>query len=98
MALKPRPDCDDSAPLFGPEAGACLSPRLAWLQKYDLETAKIEKDLWLCWQRQIEEGKIGEMEDQGEWNAVSGESEEDAIFRWALCAGVRLWNEERDWA
>ena len=79
--------------LFPPEAVTKLSPRLEWIRRHDLRTLKSdgiqpEDEPWSCWQGEIHpEVFFGE-------RYATGQTEDEAITRWAKRAGVKLWNEE----
>lgn len=62
-----------------PEATG-LSPRLAWMQKYDIVTAKNAKGRWYA---------ILTAETLGE-----GSTEEEALVDLCLSSGIKHWNIE----
>lgn len=57
-----------------------LSPRLAWMQKYDIVTAKNSKGRWYAI---LTEDTTG-----------AGETEDDALTDLCLRAGIKHWNLE----
>lgn len=67
------------------------SPRVAWMKKHDLCTVRSQgvpddEEPWNCWA-----GKFS-MRDFERLGAT-GATEDEAITRWAIKNGVRLWNE-----
>lgn len=79
--------------LFKPEEVTKKSPRLLWMEKYNLETINcdsIDPDAWdedvypwVCKQKQ-----------HGEyWRDGFGNTEDEAITAWAMKNNLKLWNE-----
>lgn len=69
------------------------TPRLAWMKRWQLETYKSkhfedEDEPWVCWSK-------FESSHPHDGCATTGETEHDAITKWAIKKGIRLWNEEQ---
>lgn len=58
------------------------SPRLLWMERHGVQTSSdpTNKSYWMA---------HGSRKGSG-----FGSTEEDAIIQYALCAGIKLWNEE----
>lgn len=84
--------------LFAPEAVVMLSPRLAWMRRHMVSTAKSPCECdgtpWSAWvgdlQKCIEKG--GDNPRRGGY--AVGATEEDAVVALAKARRMRLWNEE----
>lgn len=78
--------------LFAPDSVSMNSPRLVWLKQHDIHTYKspcVEEDdePWSCWAGSFESvSKLSDYE--------TGQTEDEAITKWAVRHGVRLWNEQ----
>lgn len=74
-----------------------LSPRLAWMEKHDVQTKNcpgdwvceftgLEGPCWIAWSGKQTFGHILE--------PCHGDTEKSAIADFAMRNGIRLWNEE----
>ena len=64
------------------EIPECKSPRLRWMERYNIQTT--DDPITLGWMA------FGKIEGVG-----FGDTEEEAVLAYAKNAGIKLWNEEQ---
>lgn len=79
--------------LFPFESITIKSPRLLWLERYDIHTYKTpgisdDQQPWNAWQ-----GKIEDAIESGR-DYYTGKTEDEALVCLCKYLGIKLWNEE----